>query len=76
MGNWVNAKFDMSTNTGTGTTTLSLPIGYRPLSPFVRELEQGVAGVSRNGTVLLTNSYTGSNAMTFSYPTNDTWPTA
>lgn len=76
MGNWVNAKFDMSANTGTGTTTLTLPVGYRPLSQFVRDLEQGGAGISQNGTVLLANSYTGSNAMTFSYPTNDVWPTA
>lgn len=76
MGNWVNAKFDMSANTGTGTTTLTLPVGYRPLSQFVRDLEQGEAGISQNGTVLLANSYTGSNAMTFSYPTNDVWPTA
>lgn len=76
IGNWVNAKFDMSANIGTGTTTLSLPVGYRPLSQFVRELEQGDAGISQNGTVLLANSYTGSNAMTFSYPTNDVWPTA
>lgn len=76
MGNWVNAKFDMSANTGTGTTTISLPVGYRPLSQFVRDLEQGGAGISQNGTVLVANSYTGSNAMTFSYPTNDVWPTA
>lgn len=76
MGNWVNAKFDMSANTGTGTTTLSLPVGYCPLSPFVREVEQGVAGLNKNGTVLVSQSYTGANAMTFSYPTNDPWPTA
>lgn len=76
MGNWVNAKFDMSANTGTGTTTLTLPVGYRPLSQFVRDLEQGGSGISQNGTILLANSYTGSNAMTFSYPTNDVWPTA
>lgn len=76
MGNWVNAKFDMSANTGTGTTTLSLPVGYRPLSPFVREVEQGVPGLNKNGTVLVSQSYTGANAMTFSYPTNDPWPTA
>lgn len=74
MGNWVNAKFDMSTNTGTGTTTLSLPVGYRPLSAFPRELEQGVGGINQNGTVFISTSYTGSNAMTFSYPTNDAWP--
>lgn len=76
IGNWVNAKFDMSANTATGTTTLTLPVGYRPLSSFVRELEQGTAGIAKTGTVFISQVYTDSNAMTFSYPTNDTWPTA
>lgn len=76
MGNWVNAKFDMSANTATGTTTLTLPVGYRPLSTFVRELEQGGAGISKAGTVYVGQAYTDANAMTFSYPTNDPWPTA
>ena len=73
MGNWVMAKFDMSADTGTGNTTLALPIGFRPVSAFTRELEEGNAGVSRNGTIYLAKSYTGSNAMTFIFPTNDTW---
>lgn len=76
MGNWVNAKFDMSANTATGTTTLTLPVGYRPLSTFVRELEQGGAGISKAGTVYVSQAYIDANAMTFSYPTNDPWPTA
>lgn len=76
IGNWVNAKFDMSADTSTGTTTLTLPVGYRPLSPFVRELEQGTAGIAKIGTVFIGQVYTGANAMTFSYPTNDVWPTA
>lgn len=76
IGNWVNAKFDMSANTATGTTTLTLPVGYRPISVFTRELEQGVSGIKRDGTIYIVTSYTGSNAMTFSYPTNDVWPTA
>ena len=76
IGNWINAKFDMSADTGTGTTALSLPVGYRPISAFSRELEQGVAGVKRDGTIYISTAYTGSNAMTFSFPTNDVWPTA
>ncbi len=76
MGNWVNAKFDISTNTGTGNTELSLPVGYRPLSKFVGELEKGTAGVSQNGTLYISSAYTEYYGMTFSYPTNDAWPTA
>lgn len=74
IGNWVMAKFDMSADTGAGTTTLALPIGFRPLSAFVRDLEEGNAGVSKNGTIFISKSYVGSNGMTFMFPTNDTWP--
>ena len=74
IGNWVMAKFDMSATTGTGNTTLTLPIGFRPLSDFVRDLEAGNAGMKFDGSVFISTSYSGSNAMTFIFPTNDAWP--
>ena len=74
MGNWVMAKFDMSSATGTGNTSKSLPSGFRPLSNFVRELEEGNAGINTNGTLYIGKSYMGNNAMTFVFPTNDPWP--
>lgn len=74
IGNWVMAKFDMSATTSTGNTTLTLPIGFRPLSNFVRDLEAGNAGIKSDGSVFISTSYSGSNAMTFIFPTNDAWP--
>lgn len=74
IGSWVMAKFDMSATTSTGNTTLTLPIGFRPLSYFVRDLEAGNAGIKSDGSVFISTSYSGSNAMTFIFPTNDAWP--
>lgn len=74
IGSWVMAKFDMSATTSTGNTTLTLPIGFRPLSDFVRDLEAGNAGIKSDGSVFISTSYSGSNAMTFIFPTNDAWP--
>lgn len=74
IGSWVMAKFDMSATTSTGNTTLTLPIGFRPLSDFVRDLEAGNAGMKSDGSVFISTSYSGSNAMTFIFPTNDAWP--
>ena len=74
IGSWVMAKFDMSATTSTGNTTLTLPIGFRPLSDFVRDLEAGNAGMKSDGSVFISTSYSGNNAMTFIFPTNDAWP--
>ena len=74
IGNWVMAKFDMSATTGMGNTALALPSGFRPLSNFVRELEEGNAGVNKNGSLYIAKAYEGNNAMTFIFPTNDAWP--
>ena len=76
MGAWVFAKFDLSSSTSTGTTTLSLPAGLRPLSNFARDLEGGNAGMGPTGTVYISTAYTGNNGMTFSFPTADAFPTS
>lgn len=76
MGNFVFARFEKSQNTGTGTTSLSLPVGYRPINNWILDAERGQAGINGNGTVYIGTAYTDNTSMTFVYPTNDAWPTA
>lgn len=76
MGNFVFARFEKSQSTGTGNTTLSLPVGYRPISNWTLDTETGNAGINGNGTIYIGTTYNGNTSMTFVYPTNDAWPTA
>lgn len=79
VGKWVSAKLDFPTipyTSGTGTTTLALPAGFKPSSTFARELEQGEAGIRPDGTIFITVPYKDANGMTFYFPTNDAFPSA
>lgn len=76
MGNFVFARFEKSQSTGTGNTSLSLPVGYRPINNWILDAERGQAGINGNGTVYIGTTYNDNTSMTFVYPTNDVWPTA
>lgn len=76
MGNFVFARFEKSQNTGTGNTSLSLPVGYRPINNWILDAERGQAGINGNGTVYIGTTYNDNTSMNFVYPTNDVWPTA
>lgn len=76
MGNFVFARFEKSQNTGTGDTSLALPVGYRPINNWILDAERGQSGINGNGTVFIGTAYTDNTSMTYIYPTNDAWPTA
>lgn len=76
MGNFVFARFEKSQSTGTGNTSLFLPVGYRPINNWILETERGQAGINGNGNVFIGTAYNDNVSMTFVYPTNDVWPTA
>lgn len=76
MGNFVFARFGKSQNTGTGNTSLALPVGYRPINNWILETERGQAGIRGDGTIYIGTAYNDNTSMTFVYPTDDAWPTA